>query len=439
VALKRVFADEGEGHGEEKETEFDPTVESDSEENVEAAQPSIVRTPRHDSIVEGFGNFLSDSVVLDAAFTEPDFKALQRDEVTPLGNETDTEEPAKPVKPEGRYKDGLENEIEDAEKDSKNDLEDEPKVEAVGNDSEVEEKQSDPATVPPLALSLKVVAPGELDPDEVVPAAIVAPSLIDDEQDTHAIELSELGMAGLSVLSANDGEAESASLLDNLADEQTDDRELEEGQNMDRFGSLDDDSEAASTGADAGFTVGNSALVRHRVSCPACHQTLKIQNRYLGIEGRCPGCSEMIVAKCMVSGLVIAELAKVEAPKFFERPDIEPGDIWGGTRLAAGGGLAAEPEEDSSVESEEPQGRTKGVIESDADRDGQIPVSEGPLKLEMKPEPGQAGTESSESGEDSTASAEPVDDPFSTPSRLPGDQSNEADGIWGPGIGKTTS
>ena len=408
---------------EKEESQIEAVGEGESEKKSKAGSRPIIRAPRHDSIVEGFGNFLNDSVVLDAAFTEPDFKALESEQIA--SPESDTELAADVV-------DDSETVSEGALELSDTDLEE------VDVNVDAATESLDSVVAAPLSLSLEVVAPQEVDRDDVVPAAIVVPPLFDDEEDVSEIELSELGMAGLSVLGANHGEGEVPSLLENLAADETGDEEVKEGQAIDRFGALADDEEPCSSVEDSGFTPGNSALIRHGVRCPSCEQTLRIQNRYLGIEGRCPGCAEMIVAKCTVSGVVIAELAEVEAPKFFQQPSIEPGDVRGGTRLAAGGGQIADPEEegDTTVEAEaEEASQAEGANEIIADEDDKVSVSEDSAISDCDPDDVASDAE----GDGSTVDQDSPADPFSNPSRSVADESNDGDGIWGPGIGKSMS
>jgi len=80
----------------------------------------------------------------------------------------------------------------------------------------------------------------------------------------------------------------------------------------------------------------NPALIKLGVSCPSCGVKLQIQARYLNIEGKCPGCSEMIVAR--QRGVVdpVVELATGRFPSFDRQPDLEPSDVPGGTVLSRG-------------------------------------------------------------------------------------------------------
>ena len=428
-----------------------------------AEERSVVRAPRHDSIVEGFGNFLNDSVVLDAAFMEPDFKALQSDEVdSQIGAmpeaelELDAESLDEIEVPEET---GIEGRSEYLPVDSDQVPDTAEPFDEPGDSKEWKEKaesdsardagigqESDPSEIAseglddgpdePGPLSLEVVAPDELDSSEVIPAAIVVPALIDGEDD-EVMEPSELGKAGLSLLGLGDGREEGTPLLDKLTAEVSGDRESnQEDASLDQFGALEEpEKPQSSSRLDGGFTSGNAALVRHGVSCPACHQTLRIQNRYLGIEGRCPGCAEMIVAKCMASGLVIAELAETERPKFFQQPDIEPEDVWGGTRLAPGGGPATAAEVDPGKgDLTGDQGDCREEIGAGKD------VSAAEEEDDLNTENAAADTEQTEGSEgESPAAPDPIVDPFSHPGRAATDSSEGADAIWGPGIGRPLS
>ncbi len=80
----------------------------------------------------------------------------------------------------------------------------------------------------------------------------------------------------------------------------------------------------------------NPALIKHGVTCPSCGVNLQIQARYLNIEGKCPGCSEMIVARQRGMVEPVAELATGRFPSFDHQPDLEPSDVPGGTVLTKG-------------------------------------------------------------------------------------------------------
>ncbi len=80
----------------------------------------------------------------------------------------------------------------------------------------------------------------------------------------------------------------------------------------------------------------NPALIKHGVSCPSCGVKLHIQARYLNIEGKCPGCAEMIVARQRGVVEPVVELATGRFPSFDRQPDLEPSDTPGGTVLSEG-------------------------------------------------------------------------------------------------------
>lgn len=296
-----------------------------------------LRTPRHDSIIEGFGHFINEHVVLDSAFAEPDFKALSEsgDVSPPSADQPVDWAEEQELKVEDPLLQGVP-EIVAVDVDA--DVDSAPKTleasevyvpetdEAVGVEAQmatpefVEEPAASMASAEDLAgdLLLRVVPLSEVCPDEIVLAALVAPSLLED-----------LGSEGPDI--SPEHECLSATI---------------------------EEAAVFPSAADDGFSSGNAALIRHSVRCPGCQQELKIQNRYVGIEGRCPACAVMIVAHRQPDGSVVVNLAATDSPKFLQQPDIGPQDEPGGMSLWYGG--PASPKTPASVQRDVSDGGTGG-------------------------------------------------------------------------------
>ncbi len=325
------------------------------------SRPAL-RTPRHDSIIEGFGQFINEHVVLDSAFAEPDFKAL---------SESDDVSPPSPDQPDD-CADEQELKVEDPP------LQEVPETLAVAVDSArialdtseicahetgegvgveaplaaIEAGEEPAPSMEELAGDnlLRVVPLSEIDPDEIVLAAVVAPSLLEDDPSA----LSELAIAGLSSLRSDTlGNEAGRSLLEDLGSEVPNISPEQEC-----LSATLEEAPVFPGAADDGFSSGNAALIRHGVSCPGCEQELRIQNRYVAIEGRCPACTVMIVAHRQPDGSVVANLAETDSPKFLQQPDIGPQGEPGGMSLSYGG--SASLKTPASVQQDESDGGTSG-------------------------------------------------------------------------------
>lgn len=268
---------------------------------------ATLRAPRQDSILDGFGQFLEEQVILSAAIDEPDFKALASSF-------------------DGKAAESISSGTE---------------WQSVASNAKAGAVLPEPPSAAASRVKTEWISGSPTTGGDALSESsqpISAPSLLVDDQ-ARGFSGGLLNGAEPAGSFFDDLEDGSASMDKGVTEKVADPQTMTEAVTPEVALPPSDDISVSALGYARSRT--NPALFKHEVTCPSCRVKLQIQARYLNIEGKCPGCSEMIVARQRGMVEPIVELATGRYPSFDCQPELEPSDVPGGTVLSEA--VAADP------------------------------------------------------------------------------------------------